>query len=273
MILRIVHVALHLRDQRHLRVGLAEFLLIFRSVGISSGSVGFQLHDVVAALVAFQLPLGIAQFGIDLLQSAVDKLLGAAGNLVLVLIGLLIIAYRKLLHIVQRPLRILVVEGQLGDGSGLAGLCGGELIHIFIRGHERRIDKDPYTFTVLHGGIRTLRKADGAYTRIDGRGQSLYGTFKIKRSLGRHPVDRHIALAQDLIAVALAGNLQLHRLVELVEMVGIHIHIDRLLAIEQLIFHLADKVIVDVDLHVLHHLQGKRVRREDLHLVVKTIGI
>jgi len=254
---RVVHVASHLVEKSHLRVGLGQFLGIL--VGIAHGLAGvhLQLDHVVAALVILELPLGVAQFGVDLLESAVDKLLGAHGNLVLILVGLTVIADGQLLEIVDRALRVLIAEHQLRDGGGLAGLRNAQRAYIFICGISRRLDDDLELSTVDHRGDGVGGEAQDAGPRADGGGECGEGLVDVERSVGRILVDRHEIGAGDLILVALAGNEQVDGGVELFQVGGIDIHADGLCAVEQLVYHLAHMVIVHVELQVANGLLGQ----------------
>ena len=84
--------------------------------------IELDVNQLVALLVALQRPFGAAQLGVELFDTVVDKLLGTASHLILVLIGLAVVDYGQLAQIVGSAHRHFVVECELGDGGRLG--CG-----------------------------------------------------------------------------------------------------------------------------------------------------
>ena len=73
----IVDVAAHLVEQSHLCSGLDHFLRVGVCVLHSLAGIELELHHAVVPLVGFKLSFGVAQLGVDLVQTAVDEVFGA----------------------------------------------------------------------------------------------------------------------------------------------------------------------------------------------------
>ena len=136
----LVHVLAKFLEQFHLGVSLVQLLLKFVSVLHRGCGIDLHLHHAVALLVTFQLAFGVAQFGVNLLQAVVDKLLGAISYLVLILIGLTVVYLDQGVEVVYRALRVFIIQYQFCDGSSLGSLAHGEVLHILVGCHLWRYD-------------------------------------------------------------------------------------------------------------------------------------
>ena len=87
---------------------IRQFQFGFILVGDGIAGVQLQFHHAVLLFVVLQLAFGLAEFGVDFLQTAVDELFSTQGDDVLVLVGLPVVDDGKLLEIVERTLGHLV---------------------------------------------------------------------------------------------------------------------------------------------------------------------
>ena len=218
----------------------------------------------MALLVSFKLTLGVAQLGIDLLQTGVDERLCANGNLVLVLIGLAVVANHQLLQVVGSTLRVLVAQDELGDGRGLRRLTHRERTGILIRHGFRRTDGHEVNGTFVNRLRGVGDNRDGASLGADGG-----------RQLGDGLVERSFVGddTRDVVAVALRDNLQLDGSTQLLEMSRVEVDGERVVLIEKVLLDFSLAHVGDIKLEVADSLLGDGTRLQDFHFVVDTCRV
>ena len=100
--------------QLNLRGYLGQFGLVHRTLTERLCCIHLELSNGIALLIVLQCIFGCSQFGINLLQTTVDKFLGLQGYLVLISISLAVITDGQLIQIVKSATGTLVGERQLG---------------------------------------------------------------------------------------------------------------------------------------------------------------
>ena len=91
VVLARIHSLAQAVDKFNLHLGLRQLLLVLACVEYVLACIELDVNQLVALLVALQRPFGAAQLGVELFDTVVDKLLGTASYLILVLIGILIV--------------------------------------------------------------------------------------------------------------------------------------------------------------------------------------
>ena len=115
----IIDILAQVVHQVQLGIGLGKLGLVLRALTEALGGIHIQLGYRIALLIVLEGTLGGTQFGINLLQTGIDKLLGLHRNLVLIHIGLAVIAHCQLAQVGQTTTGILIGECELGNRGEL----------------------------------------------------------------------------------------------------------------------------------------------------------
>ena len=145
-----VHEVVDALKKLNLSVCFSKLLSVLRCIFDSLVCIKLQFNHLVSFLVALKFTFCVAQFCIDFLQAAIDKLLCSDSNLVLVVVGLAVVAEYQLTKIIQSSLWTLVLKNELRNGSHLAGLRYIKVCYVFICSNLRRIDDNFYVIAIFH---------------------------------------------------------------------------------------------------------------------------
>ena len=128
----LIHILTDLVEQFHLHVGLVQLLV--KLVGTQYSLLGVQsdIHHTVLLLVLLQVGIVTGQLCRDLCQSAVDEVLSALLNLVLIDISLIVVGINQTIEEVNASFSALIIEGQLNGVCRLLGLVHSQTLEVFL---------------------------------------------------------------------------------------------------------------------------------------------
>ena len=271
---RLVHVLGQFIEQGNLCVRLVQFLCIGVSVAEGCRGIHAQLYHIVALFVVLQLSFGVTQLCVDLLQTLVDELFCAYCNLVLVLVGLSVIDDGELLQIVDGTLWNLVSDDELRNRCRLSRRAYAEASHILASGNLWRNHGHLQALAISQHIVAILRELDHTHTCAKSGwqcGDNLVNSDRTR--VVRVVVDRYEVRAYHVIVSAFSCNLEAHRSIELLQVLIVHIYIDFLLTIDQVVLDSTLMAVGGVELEVIDSLLSQSSRLQNLHLVVDTIAV
>ena len=103
-----------------------------------------------------------------------------------------------------------------------------------------------------------LGQDNGTYPCLDSGRQRVNGLVDVKRTIIVDFVDRDIIFAFYLILAVFVGDFQFDGSIKFVKVNSVHIHIDRLLLVQELRLDASFQVIVNIDFQVADSLFGNR---------------
>ena len=240
-----------------------------------------QLRHPITFLITLKGALGGTEFRIDLLQTAIDELLGFQGYLVFIGIGLTIIGRHQGIEVINGTTHIVVLKRQFCNRSQFRSGRHRQLTHITGSRDHRRHNRDVQGTTILEGflhpflGSCILRKGEGSEFGLDSCRQRLESMLKITGfaiAIIQSAFD-HITLRILLDGQTNVVNHIKELLIKPTQMLGIEIDTDRLVLVDQIVLKDAIELVSGVELQTLHRLTRQDMRLEHLHLVLNTCRI